>query len=64
MWPGATKFERWFDEFLRAAYVKARHARYYPITAEEPNWVGSRVVLRGRIEDLCLKRIEALKAAA
>jgi len=51
-------------ELLRAAYVKARYARHYRITAEEPNWIGSRVVLRGLIEDLCLKRIEALKAAA
>jgi uncharacterized protein len=64
VWPGATKFERWFDELLRAAYVKVRYARHDRVTAEEPNWVGSRVVLRGLIEDLCLKRIEALKAAA
>jgi uncharacterized protein len=64
VWPGATKFERWFDELLRAAYVKARYARHYRVTAEELDWVGSRVLLRGRIEDLCLKRIEALKATA
>lgn len=64
MWPGATKFERWCDELLRAAYVKVRYARHYRVTAEELDWVGSRVVLRGLIEDLCLKRIETLKAAA
>lgn len=64
VWPGSTKFERRY-ELLRAAYVKARYSRHYRITAEELAWIGSRLeMLRGLIEEFCLKRLDALKAAA
>lgn len=65
MWPGTNKFERCCYELLRAAYVKARYSRHYRITAEELEWIASRVeALRGLIEELCLMRLDALKAAA
>lgn len=64
VWPGTNTFERRCYELLRAAYVKARYSRQYRITAKELGWIASRVVLRGLIEELCLKRIEALKATA
>jgi len=65
VWPGSTKFERRCYELLRAAYVKARYSRQYRITAEELDWIGSRVeVLRGLIEELCLKRLGELERAA
>lgn len=65
VWPGSTKFERRCYELLRAAYVKARYSRHYRITAEELDWIGSRVeVLRGLIEELCLKRLDELERAA
>ncbi|BBE33428.1 HEPN domain-containing protein [Sphingosinicella microcystinivorans] len=65
VWPGSTKFERRCYELLRAAYVKARYSRQYRITAEELDWIGSRVeVLRGLIEELCLKRLDELERAA
>ena len=65
VWPGSTKFERRCYELLRAAYVKARYSRHYRITAEELEWIGSRVeVLRGLIKALCLKRLDELRDAA
>ena len=65
VWPSSTKFERRCYELLRAAYVKARYSRQYRITAEELDWIGSRVeVLRGLIEELCLKRLDELERAA
>ncbi|BBE33316.1 HEPN domain-containing protein [Sphingosinicella microcystinivorans] len=65
VWPGSTKFERRCYELLRAAYVKARYSRHYRITAEELDWIGGRVeVLRGLIEELCLKRLDELERAA
>lgn len=63
--PAQPKFERRCYELLRAAYVKARYSRHYRITAEELEWIGSRVeVLRGLIDKLCLTRLDALKAVA
>jgi len=63
--PGSTKFERRCCELLRTAHMKARYSRQYRITAEELDWIGSRVeVLRGLIEELCLKRLDELERAA
>ena len=65
VWPGSTKFERRCYELLRAAYVKARYSRHYRITAEELDWIGSRVaILRDLIEALCLERLGELRDAA
>ncbi|WBX83754.1 HEPN domain-containing protein [Sphingosinicella microcystinivorans] len=53
VWPSSTKFERRCYELLRAVYVKARYSRHYRITAEELDWIGSRVeLLRGLVEEL------------
>ena len=65
VWPIDTKFQRRSYELLRAAYVKARYSRHYRITAEELEWLGSRVeLLQGLIRAVCEDRIRALAAAA
>lgn len=65
VWPRDQKFERRSYELLRAAYVKARYSRQYRITAEELEWLGSRIDrLQGLVRRLCEERIEALAAAA
>jgi hypothetical protein len=63
--PIDTKFQKRSYELLRAAYVKARYSRHYRITAEELEWLGSRIdLLQGLIRAICEERIEALAAAA
>jgi predicted nucleotidyltransferase/HEPN domain-containing protein len=65
VWPRDSKFERRSYELLRAAYVKARYSRHYRITAEELEWLGSRIDrLQALVRVLCEERIEALAAAA
>ncbi|HLL31857.1 MAG TPA: HEPN domain-containing protein [Allosphingosinicella sp.] len=65
VWPRDQKFERRSYELLRDAYVKARYSRHYRITAEELEWLGSRIDrLQTLIRALCEERIEALAAAA
>lgn len=65
VWPIDTKFQRRSYELLRAAYVKARYSRHYRITAEELEWLGSRVeLLQSLIRAVCEDRIKALAAAA
>jgi predicted nucleotidyltransferase/HEPN domain-containing protein len=65
VWPIETKFERRGYELLRAAYVKARYSRHYRITAEELEWLGSRVaLLRDLVRTLSEERIASLAAAA
>jgi len=64
VWPIDTKFQKRSYELLRAAYVKARYSRHYRITAEELDWLGSRIeLLQGLIRTRCEERIEALTAA-
>ena len=63
VWPIETKFQRRAYELLRAAYVKARYSRHYRITAEELEWLGSRVeLLRDLIRISCEERIASLSA--
>lgn len=58
VWPTLTKFERRCFELLREAYVKARYSRHYRITAEELEWLGSRIeILRNLVRTLCEERI-------
>lgn len=65
VWPRETKFERRCFELLREAYVKARYSRHYRITAEELDWLGSRVaVLRTHVNEFCHERIGMLAKAA
>jgi predicted nucleotidyltransferase/HEPN domain-containing protein len=65
VWPIETKFQRRAYELLRAAYVKARYSRHYRITAEELEWLGSRVeLLRDLVHTLSEERITSLGAAA
>jgi HEPN domain-containing protein len=65
VWPTETKFQRRAYELLRSAYVKARYSRHYRISAEELEWLGSRVdLLRNLVRTLCEERIASLAAAA
>jgi predicted nucleotidyltransferase/HEPN domain-containing protein len=65
VWPIETKSQRRAYELLRAAYVKARYSRHYRITAEELEWLGSRVaMLRDLVQTLSEERIASLAAAA
>lgn len=65
VWPIKTKAQRRAYELLRAAYVKARYSRHYRITAEELDWLGSRVeLLRDLVRALSEERIARLAAAA
>jgi predicted nucleotidyltransferase/HEPN domain-containing protein len=65
VWPTEAKFERRAYELLRAAYVKARYSRHYRITAEELEWLGSRVeLLQGLVRVVCAERIRALGDSA
>jgi hypothetical protein len=60
-----SKFQRRSYELLRDAYVKARYSRHYRISAEELEWLGSRVeLLQGLVRSACEERIGALAAAA
>jgi HEPN domain-containing protein len=65
VWPRDSKADRRCYELLREAYVKARYSRHYRITAEELEWLGSRIDrLQALVRALCEERIEALAAAA
>jgi predicted nucleotidyltransferase/HEPN domain-containing protein len=65
VWPRETKFERRCYELLREAYVKARYSRHYRITAEQLDWLASRVEqLRQIARGLCEERIAILAEAA
>jgi predicted nucleotidyltransferase/HEPN domain-containing protein len=65
VWPIETKSQRRAYELLRAAYVKARYSRHYRITAEELEWLSSRVgLLRDLIRMSCEERIVSLSAEA
>ncbi|MFA4939494.1 HEPN domain-containing protein [Brevundimonas sp.] len=64
-WPRETKFERRCFELLREAYVKARYADHYRITAEELDWLTDRVeVLRGLTVTVCQERLAQLREEA
>jgi hypothetical protein len=65
VWPGATRDERRAYARLREAYIKARYSREYRISADQLEWLGSRVeLLRTLVERACAARLEALKQAA
>lgn len=65
IWPLSTRDEKRAYARLREAYIKARYSREYRITAEELEWIGSRVELLGTsVERACLARLETLEKAA
>ena len=65
VWPRETKFERRCYELLREAYVKARYSRHYRISAEQLEWLSSRVeFLQLTVRELCEERISTLAEAA
>ena len=65
VWPRDSKFERRCYELLREAYVKARYSRHYRISAEQLEWLASRVEhLQLIVRGLCEERITSLAEAA
>lgn len=65
VWPRTGRFEKRCYALLRDAYVKARYAPSYRISADELAWIAERVrVLQDLIESACLARIEDIARAA
>jgi predicted nucleotidyltransferase/HEPN domain-containing protein len=65
VWPGATRDEKRAYARLREAYIKARYSREYRISADQLEWLGSRVeLLKELVERACLARLETLEQAA
>ena len=65
VWPGANKDERQAYARLREAYIKARYSREYRISAQQLEWLGSRVeLLRSIVENACRERLTTLAEAA
>jgi predicted nucleotidyltransferase/HEPN domain-containing protein len=65
VWPRENRFQKRCYSLLRDAYVKARYSRSYVITAEQLDWIASRVaVLQDVVRQACESRIETLAKAA
>ncbi|MDX3908198.1 MAG: HEPN domain-containing protein [Sphingobium sp.] len=65
VWPRDDRKARALFTRLRDAYVKARYSKHYSITAEELEWLGSRVEELGRVvHEVCSERIAELKKTA
>lgn len=65
VWPRETRFQKRCYSLLRDAYVKARYSRVYVITAEELEWIASRVALLcDLVQQACEIRIDTLAKAA
>ncbi len=65
VWPRTGRFEKRCYALLRDAYVKARYAPSYRISADELAWIAGRVeVLQALVKSACEARIEDLAKAA
>ena len=65
VWPNSSRDEKRAYARLREAYIKARYSREYRITAEQLEWLGTRVeLLKSLVERACLARLETLEQAA
>lgn len=65
VWPASTREEKRAYALLREAYIKARYSREYRITAEQLEWLGSRVeLLKTLVKHACTVRLEILEQAA
>jgi len=65
VWPNGTKFERRCFALINDAYVKARYSPEYQISADELDWLRSRVDLLLQIVELASnERLADLKRAA
>jgi HEPN domain-containing protein len=63
-WPRGDKFSRRCFELLRQAYVNSRYSPHYEISAEELEWIGSRVtVLENIVETICRDHLANLENA-
>ncbi len=64
VWPRTGRFEKRCYALLRDAYVKARYAPSYRISADELAWIAGRVeVLQALVKSACEARIEDLARA-
>ncbi|WP_034161443.1 nucleotidyltransferase and HEPN domain-containing protein [Sphingomonas sp. ERG5] len=60
VWPRDTKFARRCFELLQQAYVNARYSPHYKITAEELDWIVSRIeLLQAEVKSVAERRIAA-----
>ncbi|NML96093.1 HEPN domain-containing protein [Novosphingobium olei] len=65
VWPRTGRFEKRCYALLRDAYVKARYAPSYRISADELAWIAGRVrVLQNLVKSACEARIGDLAKAA
>ena len=61
VWPRDTRAETARFEKLKDAYVKARYAKHYVITAEELAWLAERIEELGRVvHEICTERLAEL----
>jgi predicted nucleotidyltransferase/HEPN domain-containing protein len=64
-WPREARVDRAHFEKLKDAYIKARYSKHYAISAEELEWLGTRVKALGQIvAAICAERISSLEEAA
>ena len=65
VWPASNRDEKRAYARLREAYIKARYSREYRITADELEWLGTRVeLLKSLVERACQARLATLEQAA
>ena len=65
VWPRDTRQDRARFEKLKEAYVKARYSKHYRISADELEWLSSRVEELGRaVYAVCNERLSDLRTAA
>jgi predicted nucleotidyltransferase/HEPN domain-containing protein len=64
-WPRERKADRTLFEKLKEAYVKARYSKHYRISAEQLEWLATRVEELGAIvHTICTERLAALEQDA
>ena len=60
-WPRSNKSDRSKFEKLKDAYVKARYSKHYRISAEELEWLSTRVESLGQVvHEVCIDRLAEL----
>ncbi|BBF70945.1 HEPN domain-containing protein [Sphingomonas bisphenolicum] len=65
VWPRDDRRSRALFTKLRDAYVKARYSKHYNISAEELEWLASRIeALGGVVRQVCSEKIAELKRTA
>lgn len=64
VWPRLSRADRVRFEKLKDAYVKARYSKHFEISAEELQWIASRIEFLGHaVLEICRRKIDELRAA-